>query len=109
MSKKLSRRELLRLGVAGGVSALAASYLPGRSVVAQTVSLAQTMAHAAQDFLNSLDANAKAKATYAFTDAERFRWHWTTPSGFPRNGLPMREMSDQQQSLALALLASGSS
>jgi hypothetical protein len=34
------------------------------------------------------------------------RWHWTTPRNFPRNGLPLREMTPAQRDLALALLQS---
>jgi hypothetical protein len=113
MSKQLSRRELLRLGVLGGVGGLAAAYLPTHKVMAQgqatKPSLSQTMASATVAFLDALDANARTKATYAFSNEERFRWHWTTPAGFPRNGLPLREMNDSQQALALALLRTGSS
>src|SRR5688572_4241019 len=108
MSKQLSRRELLRLGVLGGVGGLAAAYLPTHKVMAQAQAtkptLSKTMATATVAFLDTLDANARAKATYAFSNEERFRWHWTTPAGFPRNGLPLREMNDNQQKLALALL-----
>ena len=62
------------------------------------------IARAAAEFLESLDGNQRAKATYAFTDAERVRWHWTTPRNVPRNGLPLRETSQGQRDLALALL-----
>ncbi|HWQ12555.1 MAG TPA: DUF3500 domain-containing protein, partial [Roseiflexaceae bacterium] len=55
-------------------------------------------------FLAALDEPARARATYAFGDAERQRWHWTTPRGFPRNGLPLREMNPDQRALALELL-----
>jgi hypothetical protein len=109
MSKKLSRRELLRLGAMGGIGGLALAYLPIRKAAAAEESLSQVMAHAANEFLDSLDAGAKGKATYAFNDSERLHWHWTTPSGFPRNGLPLREMNDKQQALAMALLSTGSS
>jgi hypothetical protein len=68
------------------------------------VSLASQIAPAATQFLAALGDDARAKASYAFGDAERQRWHWTTPSGFPRNGLPLREMDPDQRSLALALL-----
>jgi hypothetical protein len=71
---------------------------------AQSSALVLGMAQAATQFLTSLSADARAKATYAFGDAERLRWHWTTPSGFPRNGLPLREMNPEQHALALALL-----
>ena len=47
----------------------------------------------------------RAQTSFAFDDAaERQRWHWTTPSGFPRNGLPLNEMDEAQRALALALL-----
>jgi hypothetical protein len=71
---------------------------------AQTSVLASNIAGAATQFLASLDEGARTKATYAFDDSERQRWHWTTPSGFPRNGLPLREMNPDQRGLALALL-----
>jgi hypothetical protein len=64
------------------------------------------MTAAATQFLAALDDAQRAKATYAFDDAERTRWHWTTPSNFPRNGLPLREMNQQQKDAALALLQS---
>ena len=62
------------------------------------------MARAATRFLDALDAKQRAKATYAFADAERTRWHWTTPSGFPRNGLALKEMNPGQRDAALNLL-----
>jgi hypothetical protein len=71
---------------------------------AQTSALASSIAGVATQFLASLDDGARTKATYAFGDTERQRWHWTTPSGFPRNGLPLREMNPDQRGLALALL-----
>jgi hypothetical protein len=71
---------------------------------AQTSALASATAGATTQFLASLDEGARTKATYTFDDSERQRWHWTTPSGFPRNGLPLREMNPDQRGLALALL-----
>jgi hypothetical protein len=62
------------------------------------------MAQAAAGFLAALAPEQLAKATYAFDDAERVRWHWTTPQGFPRNGLPLGEMDDAQRGLAMGLL-----
>jgi hypothetical protein len=62
------------------------------------------MAAAANRFLDALDAAARDKATYPFEDAERVRWHWTMPSGFARNGLPLKAMSEPQRAQALALL-----
>jgi hypothetical protein len=69
-----------------------------------TGALVQSMADAATHFLATLDGGQRAKATYAFDDAERFRWHWTTPRNFPRNGLPLREMNREQKDAALTLL-----
>ena len=66
--------------------------------------LASTIAEAANRFLEALDGDRLAQASYAFNDAERVRWHWTTPRGFPRNGLPLGEMDEAQRTLALALL-----
>jgi Protein of unknown function (DUF3500) len=71
---------------------------------AQSSALASGIAQAATQFLASLDDSTRTKATYTFDDAERQRWHWTTPSGFPRNGLPLREMNQDQRGLALTLL-----
>ncbi|HXV97059.1 MAG TPA: DUF3500 domain-containing protein, partial [Anaerolineae bacterium] len=62
------------------------------------------MTQAATDFFESLDAGQHAKAVYAFNSEERFRWHWTTPRNFPRNGLPLREMSEDQKARAYDLL-----
>jgi hypothetical protein len=66
--------------------------------------LASQIALATTQFLAALGDDTRAKATYAFGDSERVRWHWTTPSGFPRNGLPLNEMNPDQHSLAMALL-----
>lgn len=74
------------------------------SVAATDSALASNMAVATTQFLESLDGARWDKATYDFTDKERFRWHWTTPSGFPRNGLPLTEMTAEQKNAAFALL-----
>jgi hypothetical protein len=62
------------------------------------------MASAAAAFLASLDDAQRSKATYPFDDQERQRWHWTTPSNFPRHGLPLREMNPSQKDAAFELL-----
>lgn len=66
--------------------------------------LAAEVAQAATGFVALLDDGQRAKARYAFDDAERTRWHWTLPRNFPRNGLPLREMQAEQRDAALALL-----
>jgi hypothetical protein len=62
------------------------------------------IAQAAVRFFESLDAGQRDKAVYAFNSDERFRWHWTTPGNFPRNGLPLREMTADQKARAFELL-----
>jgi hypothetical protein len=64
----------------------------------------QEMADAANNFLNALTPEQRAKATYAFQDDERFDWHFIPK---PRKGLPFAEMTGGQQKLAHALLISG--
>jgi hypothetical protein len=90
---------------AAATSSAAAAPAPATAIT-QTPSalLAADIARAATLFLDSLGEEARSKATYAFGDAERQRWHWTTPSGFPRNGLPLAEMNPDQRALGLDLL-----
>ncbi|MEM7130747.1 MAG: DUF3500 domain-containing protein [Chloroflexota bacterium] len=61
---------------------------------------------AAHHFLDGLNDTQREKATYGFTSEERFRWHWTTLNRFPRNGLALREMNEEQKLRALMLLRS---
>lgn len=71
--------------------------------------LTEEIAAQAKRYLESLDTAQRTKTSYAFTDPELTRWHWTTPSGFPRNGLPLREMQQAQRDLAHALLQASQS
>jgi hypothetical protein len=133
MTKKISRRDALRvgaLGVLGGLAACSpavratesllptltpfptitsaptATPAPGTTPTAgPTVStLINDMASQATRYFDSLDPSQRAKTSYAFNDPELTRWHWTTPSNFPRNGLPLREMQPPQRDASLALL-----
>jgi len=65
---------------------------------------AAEMAAAADKFLASLTPEQREKGTYAFTNAERFNWHFIPK---PRNGLPFKEMTAPQQELGRALLRTG--
>jgi hypothetical protein len=129
MAEQLSRRQILKLGLLSTMVAACTPAAPGPaaggapgvtsgsaverraeavaalSAPTTSTALAQNVTKAAQSFLDALDDGPRTKATYAFDDSERVRWHWTTPSGFPRNGLPLREMTDAQKPLAHALLA----
>jgi hypothetical protein len=133
MTKKISRKDALKvgaLGMLGGLaacspvaratesllptyspfptstSAPAATSLPGTTPTAGPAvnTLINDIAIRATRYLDSLDQSQRTKSTYAFNDPELTRWHWTTPRNVPRNGLPLREMGTSQRDLAFALL-----
>lgn len=62
------------------------------------------MTESANHFLASLSVEERAKATFSFEDAERFKWFYVP---IERRGLSLREMSAYQKHLASALLSSG--
>jgi hypothetical protein len=62
------------------------------------------MAETAKAFLNSLDAEQRARATFQFQDEERFDWHYIPKE---RKGLPLKDMNSAQKHLAHALLSAG--
>lgn len=91
------------IAAATSASSTAPTAAPANTVT-RASSLAQNIAQATTRFLESLDGARLDKATYDFADAERFRWHWTTPGNFPRNGLALTEMTQAQKDAAFALL-----
>jgi len=133
MNQKISRRDALKagaLGMLGGLAACSpiaratqaflptaspfptsvpapsATSAPGAAATASATltTLINDIASSATRYLDSLDSSQRTKTTYAFNDPELTRWHWTTSSNFPRNGLPLREMQTSQRDAALALL-----
>ncbi|GAB4110491.1 MAG: hypothetical protein Fur005_11040 [Roseiflexaceae bacterium] len=87
-------------------SAAPTAAAPAPTIAAdQTQLLVAAMTNAAQLFLAGVDDRQRGQASYSFGDSERLRWHWTTPANFPRNGLPLRDMTPEQQARAQALLA----
>ena len=64
------------------------------------------MANAANAFLATLNPEQKAKTTFELDDADRTRWHFVPTEMHPRHGLSFREMTQAQQHMAYALLAS---
>jgi Protein of unknown function (DUF3500) len=62
------------------------------------------MVQAADAFVASLDPHQRAKALFEFDDAERLNWHFVPRS---RRGLPLKEMSPEQQELARGILQAG--
>ena len=67
---------------------------------------AADMANAANAFLATLKPEQKAKASFKLDDANRTRWHFVPTEMHPRHGLSFREMQQDQQHMAYALLAS---
>ena len=65
---------------------------------------ATEMATAAQRLLDSLTKEQREAAAFEFKDNERHNWHFIPK---PRKGLPMKDMTPDQRTLAKALLASG--
>ena len=87
--------------------------LIGVAVLAQkTETTAERATDAANAFLASLKAEQKSRASFAFDDKERLRW-WFTPQQkdgkYTRKGLPLEDMTAEQQKLALALLKASTS
>jgi hypothetical protein len=62
------------------------------------------MMHAADAFLAGLRPEQRAKAVFDFDDAERLNWHYVPRQ---RRGLPLGEMSPEQQALARGILRAG--
>ncbi|MFQ3591563.1 MAG: DUF3500 domain-containing protein [Gemmataceae bacterium] len=87
--------------------------LVGVAVLAQkSETTAERAAIAAYAFLASLQAEQKSRAVFSFDDKERLRW-WFTPQQkagkYTRKGLPLEDMTPEQQKLARALLAASTS
>ena len=98
MIRTASSRLILTLGLAVALAA-------GAMVSAQRTSAA--MASAAADFLGALTPEQRAQATFAFDAAERMRFNFIPDEAFPRNGLPLKAMTEPQRKLAHALLRTG--
>src|SRR5262244_674360 len=97
MTKFRSSRFLL---VAGCVLALVA----GTLISAQRSS--STMASAGAAFVNSLSQEQRQKAVFPFKSDERVHWNFIPTEMFPRNGLLLRDMNENQRKLAHDLLKS---
>jgi hypothetical protein len=65
------------------------------------------MADAATRLLNSLTAEQRQQASFAFASDERTHWHFIPTEMFPRKGLLFRSMTGPQRALAHDLLKAG--
>ena len=68
---------------------------------------AAAMATAANAFLTSLTPEERQQAVLPFDGEERMRWNFIPNEMFPRKGLMVKSMTDQQRALAHALLKTG--
>ncbi|MEP6782463.1 MAG: DUF3500 domain-containing protein, partial [Acidobacteriota bacterium] len=68
---------------------------------------AATMLKAATTLVDSLTPEQKAKAMFPFDGEERERWHFIPNEMFPRKGLMIKDMNEQQRRFAHDLLRSG--
>jgi len=68
------------------------------------INSSSVMTQAARHFLDSLEPEQRAKASFAFTEDERMNWHFIPKE---RKGLPLLEMKPYQRALAHALLSAG--
>jgi hypothetical protein len=98
----MRRLTALRLAVAATLIAA----FSGAALIASHKSAA-TMQKAATQFLDSLSADQKARATFPFEGEERLRWHFIPNEMFPRKGLMIKDMNETQRALAFDLLRSG--
>ena len=79
----------------------------GAGVIVSAQRASAGMANAATAFLASLNPDQRKLATYPFDADERLRWNFIPDETFPRNGLPLKAMTEPQQKLAHALLRTG--
>ena len=84
---------------------LVAALAAGAVVSAQRASA--SMATAATGFLASLTPEQRQQATFTLESAERTKWNFIPDEMFPRNGLPLKAMTEPQRKLAHDLLKSG--
>ena len=68
---------------------------------------ADKMAAFCVQFLDALTPNLRQKAEFAFDVDERRRWHYFPRENFERNGLPLKDMNEEQQAAAFDLLRCG--
>jgi hypothetical protein len=97
-------RSILALG--------AVALVAGAAFVGQANdSAGAAMARAAAKFLDSLSAEQKAKATFAFDADERWNWQFMRDKAEKARfkGLPLAEMNAEQKKAAIALLDTGTS
>jgi Protein of unknown function (DUF3500) len=92
------------------VTALAAIWWAGVTVNSQQAAArraAAAMTTAATQFLQGLTPEQRTQATFPLDTDERVRWNFIPTNMFPRQGVPIKEMSEAQRKLAHELLKAG--
>jgi hypothetical protein len=97
MAKLLSHRLLL-------VVCCVVALIAGTVISAQRSS--STMASAASALVNSLTPEQRQKAVFPFKSEERLHWNFIPSEVFPRNGLLLKDMTENQRKLVHDLLKS---
>ena len=95
----MKRVNVTRLAIALGV--LVAGYA-GSIVASQRT--ASAMAKAANGLIASLTPEQRQKMALALESDDRTRWNFIPTNMFPRQGLPLKEMTEPQRTLAHELL-----
>ena len=87
------------LGLAVFVAGLAAVV-----AASQRAASAAAMTMAAGRFLEGLTPELRQQASFPMESDERLRWNFIPMNTFPRNGVPLKSMSEPQRELALNML-----
>jgi hypothetical protein len=95
----MSRFTLSRAAVA---VAIVSAGLAGTIVASQRT--ASSMAKASAALLDSLTPEQRQKMAMPFDSADRTRWNFIPTNMFPRQGLPLKDMTEPQRKLAHELL-----
>jgi Protein of unknown function (DUF3500) len=98
MPQHAARRAIARVLIAPSLAALLLAVAYAKAPASAT------MASTAKSFLDALQPEQRAKATFTLEDEERSNWFYTP---VPRKGLQLKEMTDSQRKLAMALLNAG--
>jgi hypothetical protein len=98
MIRLASRRVLV-------ATVLLAAMAAGAIVSAQRAS--GGMSTAATRLLASLTPDQRKQVGFSLDAQERLRWNFIPDEAFPRNGLPLKDMTEAQRTLAHELLKSG--
>ena len=73
----------------------------------RTPTAAAAMSAAAARLIEALNPEQRKQATYPLESDEYLHWNFIPDETFPRNGLPLKAMTEPQQRLAHELLKSG--